>query len=207
LTLFIFIRHGQADNNVNRILVGRHIESHLTHEGKSQVKDTAKYLKKMNINKVYASPVTRAVETAGIICQELKLEYQMDERLYEIELGKLVGMNYEDIINKHGNLFLKFYRENDEILYNYGVESFAEVKKRIQNLLDEMVEKYPDENLLFVTHLDPIKAVISLLLDLKPEALFKLHIRNAALTIIKQEGGMLSLSGVNIMGIQRYMDE
>ena len=111
-------------------------------------------------------------------------------------------MNYEDIINKHGNLFLKFYRENDEILYNYGVESFAEVKKRIQNLLDEMVEKYPDENLLFVTHLDPIKAVISLLLDLKPEALFKLHIRNAALTIIKQEGEMLSLSGVNIMGIQ-----
>ena len=207
MTLFIFIRHGQADNNVNRILVGRHIESHLTHEGKSQVKDTAKYLKKMNIHKVYASPVTRAVETAGIICQELKLEYQMDERLYEIELGKLVGMNYEDIINKHGNLFLKFYRENDEILYNYGVESFAEVKKRIQNLLDEMVEKYPDENLLFVTHLDPIKAVISLLLDLKPEALFKLHIRNAALTIIKQEGGMLSLSGVNIMGIQRYMDE
>ena len=207
MTLFIFIRHGQADNNVNRILVGRHIESHLTHEGKGQVKDTANHLKKMNIHKVYASPVTRAIETADIVCQELGLEYQIDERLYEIELGKLVGMNYEDIINKHGNLFLKFYRENDEILYNYGVESFAEVKKRIQNLLDEMVEKYPDENLLFVTHLDPIKAVISLLLDLKPEALFKLHIRNAALTIIKQEGGMLSLSGVNIMGIQRYMDD
>jgi probable phosphoglycerate mutase len=187
--------------------VGRHIESHLTIDGKSQVKDTAKYLKKMNIDKVFASPVTRTVETADIISKELGLDYQIDERLYEIELGKLVGMNYEDIINKHGNLFLKFYRENDETLYNYGVESFAEVKKRIQNLLDEMVERYPDENLLFVTHLDPIKAVISLLLDLKPEALFKLHIRNAALTIIKQEGGILSLSGVNIMGIQRYMDD
>ena len=207
MTLFIFIRHGQADNNVNRILVGRHIESHLTIDGKNQVKDTAKYLKKMDIDKVFASPVTRTVETADIISKELGQDYQIDERLYEIELGKLVGMNYEDIINKHGNLFLKFYRENDETLYNYGVESFAEVKKRIQNLLDEMVELYPDENLLFVTHLDPIKAVISLLLDLKPEALFKLHIRNAALTIIKQEGGMLSLSGVNIMGIQRYMDE
>jgi len=205
--VFIFIRHGQADNNVNRILVGRHIESHLTIDGKSQVKDTAKYLKNMNIDKVFASPVTRTVETADIISKELGLDYQIDERLYEIELGKLVGMNYEDIINKHGNLFLKFYRENDETLYNYGVESFAEVKKRIQNLLDEMVERYPDENLLFVTHLDPIKAVISLLLDLKPEALFKLHIRNAALTIIKQEGGILSLSGVNIMGIQRYMDD
>ena len=187
--------------------MGRHIESHLTVDGKNQVKDTAKYLKKMDIDKVFASPVTRTVETADIISKELALDYQIDERLYEIELGKLVGMNYEDIINKHGNLFLKFYRENDETLYNYGVESFAEVKKRIQNLLDEMVERYPDENLLFVTHLDPIKAVISLLLDLKPEALFKLHIRNAALTIIKQEGGILSLSGVNIMGIQRYMDD
>ena len=59
LPLAIFMRHGQADNNVNRILVGRYIESHLTEYGKQQVADTAKYLKNVPIEKVYVSPVIK----------------------------------------------------------------------------------------------------------------------------------------------------
>ena len=36
-----------------------------------------------------------------------------------------------------------------------------------------------------VTHLDPIKAALAILLDLKPEALYRWQIRNASLTILK----------------------
>ena len=207
MPLAIFMRHGEADNNVNRILVGRHIESHLTEIGRQQVKDTANYLKEIVVDKVFVSPVIRARETAEIVCDVINLDYEIDERLYEIELGKLVGMNYEDIIDKHGNLFLKFYSGDEQMLDYYGVESFTSVKMRIKHLLDEAIERYPDKNVIFVTHLDPIKAAISLLLDLKPEALYQWHIRNAALTILKHESKIFSLSGVNVMGLQRYLKE
>ena len=207
MPLALFMRHGEADNNVNRILVGRHIESHLTEIGRQQVKDTANYLKEIVIDKVFVSPVIRAQETAEIVCDVINLDYEIDERLYEIELGKLVGMNYEDIIDKHGNLFLKFYSGDDQMLDCYGVESFTSVKMRIKHLLDEAIDRYPDKNVIFVTHLDPIKAAISLLLDLKPEALYQWHIRNAALTILKHESKIFSLSGVNVMGLQRYLKE
>ena len=207
MPLAIFMRHGEADNNVNRILVGRHIESHLTEIGRQQVRDTANYLKEILVDKVFVSPVIRARETAEIVCDVINLDYEIDERLYEIELGKLVGMNYEDIIEKHGNLFLKFYSGDEQMLDDYGVESFTSVKMRIKHLLDEAMERYPDKNIIFVTHLDPIKAAISLLLDLKPEALFQWHIRNAALTILKHESKIFSLSGVNVMGLQRYLKE
>jgi 2,3-bisphosphoglycerate-dependent phosphoglycerate mutase len=207
MPLAIFMRHGEADNNVNRILVGRHIESHLTENGRQQVKDTANYLKEILIDKVFVSPVIRARETAEIVCDVINLDYEIDERLYEIELGKLVGMNYEDIIDKHGNLFLKFYSEDEQMLDYYGVESFTSVKMRIKHLLDESIERYPDKNIIFVTHLDPIKAAISLLLELKPEALYQWHIRNAALTILKHESKIFSLSGVNVMGLHRYFKE
>ena len=207
MPLAIFMRHGEADNNVNRILVGRHIESHLTEIGRQQVRDTANYLKEIVIDKVFVSPVIRARETAEIVCDVINLDYEIDERLYEIELGKLVGMNYEDIIEKHGNLFLKFYSGDEQMLDDYGVESFTSVKMRIKHLLDEAMERYPDKNIIFVTHLDPIKAAISLLLDLKPEALYQWHIRNAALTILKHESKIFSLSGVNVMGLQRYLKE
>ncbi|HEY6163993.1 MAG TPA: histidine phosphatase family protein [Nitrososphaeraceae archaeon] len=201
------MRHGQADNNVNRILVGRYIESHLTEYGKQQVADTSKYLKNVPIEKVYVSPVTRTVETAEIVCKLLGMNYEIDERLYEIELGKLVGMHFEEIIHKHGNLFLKFYNEDDAMLARYGVESFASVKSRVKHLLDEIINIQQDKNVLLITHLDPIKAAISILLDLKAEALYRWHIRNASLTILKHETNLYSLSGVNVMGMHRYIDE
>jgi probable phosphoglycerate mutase len=201
------MRHGQADNNVNRILVGRYIESHLTEYGKQQVADTSKYLKNVPIEKVYVSPVTRTVETAKIVCKLLGMNYEIDERLYEIDLGKLVGMHFEEIIHKHGNLFLKFYNEDDAMLARYGVESFASVKSRVKHLLDEIIKIQQDKNVLLITHLDPIKAAISILLDLKAEALYRWHIRNASLTILKHETNLYSLSGVNVMGMHRYIDE
>ena len=207
LPLVILMRHGQAENNVNRILVGRHIESHLTEYGRQQVEDTARYLQNVPIERVYVSPVTRTVETAKIVSKILGISYEIDERLYEIELGKLAGMNYDDIIDKYGNLFLKFYAGADSMLSNYGVESFTAVKRRIKDLMDEIKETEHDKNVLMITHLDPIKAAISVLLDLKPEALFHWHIRNAALTILKHESKIYSLSGVNVMSMHRYLTE
>ena len=201
------MRHGQADNNVNRILVGRHLESHLTEQGKMQVKDTARLLKSMSISKIYSSPVTRTIETTQIVGEELGLDYEIDDRLYEIDLGKLAGTNYDEVLNKYGNLFLSFYMGDDSVLSNHGVESFTAVKSRVRDLLDQIMTRHNDHNVLLVTHLDPIKAAISYILDLKPESLYKWHMRNAALTILKQEFKTWSISAVNFMGAQRYLFE
>jgi 2,3-bisphosphoglycerate-dependent phosphoglycerate mutase len=201
------MRHGQAENNVNRILVGRHVEAHLTEYGKRQVARTAMYLKEISIDRILASPVIRTIETAKIVCEILDKEFEVDERLYEIELGKLVGMNYEEIVEKYGNLFLKFYADNDPILLSYGVESFSSVKSRINDLLEDLRHRCAGENVLLISHLDPIKAAICILLDLNPKSLYRWHIRNASLTILRQESQVYSLSGVNVMSIDRYFDE
>lgn len=207
MNLAIFMRHGQADNNVNRVLVGRHIESHLTKKGQIQVKETAKLLKSMSISKIYSSPVIRAIETTEIVGEELGLDYEIDDRLYEIDLGRLAGTNYDEVLNKYGNLFLSFYMGDDSVLSNHGVESFTAVKSRVRDLLDQIMARHNKQNVLLVTHLDPIKAAISYILDLKPESLYKWHMRNAALTILKQEFKTWSISAVNFMGAQRYLHE
>ena len=201
------MRHGQAENNVSRTLVGRHIESHLTVDGMQQVRDAAKQLKSIPIDKVYVSPVIRAMETAQIVCETLGMDYEIDERLYEIELGKLVGMNYEEVTTKYGDLFLRFYAEHDSVLDSFGVEPFASVKQRVKSILDDAMKKHGDSNVLMVTHLDPIKAALATMLDLKPEALYHWHIRNASLTMLKHESKIYSLSGVNVMEMHRYQND
>ncbi|HEY7080709.1 MAG TPA: histidine phosphatase family protein [Nitrososphaeraceae archaeon] len=205
MPLAILMRHGEAENNVNRTLVGRHLESHLTSLGRQQASEAALLIQDIPIKKIYASPVIRTIETAEIVSKILGISYDIDERLYEIDHGNLAGMNYEEIIRKHGNLFLKFYAEEAPTLADYGVESFSSVKERMTSLLDEIRENYANENILMITHLDPIKAAISALFHLDPEALY--HIRNASLTILKNEDNLYSLLGVNVMNIDRYLND
>ncbi len=202
------MRHGQAESNVNRVLAGRNLESHLTEYGRQQVKETANQLmKNIAIEKVYVSPVIRTIETAQIVRETLGTDYVIDERLYETEMGRLVGMNFEDITMKYGDVLTRFYSDYDPILESFGVESFASVKHRIMSLLDDLLYKHEDSNVLMVTHLDPIKAALATLLDLNQESLHRWNIRNASLTILKHESKIYSISGVNIMVMYRYPTE
>ena len=199
------MRHGQAESNVNRILAGRHMESHLTEHGRKQVVDSAKQLmKNIAIEKVYVSPVVRTVETAQIVCRVLGTDYVIEERLYETEMGRLVGMNYEEVTTKYGDILTRFYSDYDPVLESFGVEAFASVKHRITSLLDDLLYKHEESNVLMVTHLDPIKAALATLLDLGPQSLQRWNIRNASLTILKHESNIYSISGVNIMVMYRY---
>jgi probable phosphoglycerate mutase len=205
LPLVIFMRHGQAESNVNRVLAGRTLESHLTERGRQQVIESANQLmKNIAIEKVYVSPVIRTIETAQLVCEILGTEYVIDERLYETEMGRLVGMNFEDITMKYGDVLTRFYSDYDPVLESFGVETFASVKHRIASLLDELLQKHEDSNVLVVTHLDPIKAALATLLYLSPDALYRWNIRNASLTIFKHESKVYSVSGVNVMLMYRY---
>ena len=63
----IFLRHGQAKNNTERILAGRTKGIPLTDTGVEQAKHTAELLKHMNISAIYSSPIQRAKHTAEIV--------------------------------------------------------------------------------------------------------------------------------------------
>jgi len=52
--------------------------------------------------------------------------------------------------------------------------------------------------------MDPIKSMLSTVMDLKPKTLFELIIANASLTIIKEHGNKFSLSAINAMDVDRY---
>ena len=128
----------------------------------------------------------------------------IDNPLYESEMGRLVRMNYADVTTKYGNVLTSFYYDHDPVLESFGVEAFSSVKLRITSLLDDLLYKHDNSNVLMITHLDPIKAALAILLDLSPEALHRWNIRNASLTILKHESRIYSISGVNIMVMYRY---
>lgn len=204
--MFLFLRHGQAKNNVERILAGRTTGYPLTDQGIKQAEKIADFLKPFNISAIYSSPIERAEQTASIVAKKLRLDYSIDERLTEIDMGPLSGMTFDDMFAKHGNIFLKFY-EGHPIIEKNGIESFASIKKRVLGLVEHCSKKYDDENILFVTHMDPIKSMLSTVMQLKPESLYELIIRNASLTMFKKEQSSLSIMSINSMSPERYQKE
>jgi len=201
--MIIFLRHGQAENNTKRILAGRTEGVPLTKTGVEQAERIAKYLKHMDISAIYSSPIERASHTAEIVAKNNSLDYELDDRITEIDMGKFTRMKYDDMFAKYGNIFLKFY-ENDPVIAEHEVETFPEVQKRILDMVNYVVKKHKNENVILVTHMDPIKSILSIVMDLKPKALFELIIANASLTVIKEQENKFSLSAINAMNIDRY---
>ena len=199
----IFLRHGQAKNNTERILSGRTPGVPLTDKGITQAQQTAELLEDMNISAIYSSPIQRAKHTAEIVGKHNSIDVTIDDRLIELDMGKFTNVPYDEIFTNHGNVFMKFYNGELEIAHN-GVETFADVKKRVASIVEEVIEKHPDENVVLVTHMDPIKAMLSTIVDLSPTNLFELIIANASLNLFREKDRKFSLSGINVMHPSRF---
>ena len=201
--MIILLRHGQAENNTKKILAGRSPGVNLTEEGIQQAEQAGKILKALNISKIYSSPIDRAIQTSEIITKQCDLEVILDDRLIELDMGKFTMMPYDEIFAKHGNVFLKFYEGSEEVSEN-GVETFAQVQKRMFEMVNFVLDNHKDENVVLVTHMDPIKAMIGKVLNLKPDILFELIIANASLNIFKNHDQKFYLKAINVMSSERF---
>ena len=201
--MIIFLRHAQAKNNVERILAGRTKGIPLTQTGIQQAEKISTFLQPLKISTIYSSPIERALHTAEIVANKLDLGCKIDDRLTEIEMGSFSGMQYDEMFAKYGNVFLKFYQDSPLIQKN-GVETFSSVKKRVLDMVNDCSKKHEGQNILLGTHMDPIKAMISTVLQPKPESLYELVIRNASLTIVKKEQNNYSLTAMNSMPGEQY---
>ena len=201
--MIIFLRHGQAENNTQRILAGRSSGIQLTETGITQAENIGKFLQSFNISHIYSSPIERAKHTAQIVAKHNSVDYSIDKRLIELEMGKFTKMPYDDLFTKYGNVFLKFYENSPEISEN-RVETFSQVQKRVLDIVDFVSKKHKGENVVLVTHMDPIKAMISTILKLNAKSLFELIIANASLTIIKGHDSKFYITAINSMNPDRY---
>jgi len=152
----------------------------------------------MNVSAIYSSPIQRAKHTAEIVGQHNSIDITIDDRLIELDMVKFTGMCYDEIFTSHVNVFMKFYKDELEITHN-GVETFEQVKKRVLGIVEHVTKNHPDENVVLVTHMDPIKAMLSTIVDLSPTNLFELIIANASLNIFREKEQKFSLSGLNVM--------
>ena len=133
------VRHGQTDWNVLNKLQGR-TDIELNQTGVEQAKELAQKLAGIKFDVCIASPLQRALKTARTIFDG---PIQIDERIVERSNGDLEGRT------DWKELSVNYYDPNEN---RFNIETLAEMQNRLQPFWEEILAKYPDQNVLIVTH-------------------------------------------------------
>ena len=102
------VRHGRTEWNAKGLIQGIS-DIPLLEEGREMARQTARGLKTVSLDAVYASPLSRAFETAEILVEGRNLEIRKDQRLREMDFGIYEGEDYV----RDSELLRGFYEPTD----------------------------------------------------------------------------------------------
>ena len=166
---YFLLRHGQTIYQKENRKVNYTREENpfltLTEEGKKMIENSTKTLKDKNINLIFASPYERAKQSAIIVSKMIGVDnINYDNRIIDIDLGKFMGGLTQDSE--------VFYSTGSFDSRPDGGESWNDILKRVREFLEELETKYKGQNILIVSHADPIWLMAGYLRGYKNEEEF-----------------------------------
>lgn len=180
---------------VNRF-AGRLPGVHLSAAGRAEVEALALYLEGAPPDRIVSSPLDRTMETAAIIAEHVDRPVSADDRLIEAGLGPWEGMPVADVIARHPAEWQTWRTEPSRMAVP-GFEPVEAIAGRMAECAREWVEQ--GGAALLVSHQDPILALICRLLELPLDAMRRMEISPASLTVFEFVDGtpvMLVLNAV-----------
>ncbi len=195
--LLYFVRHGETYNNVEAVFPLDDTE--LTENGKREAIQTGKYLKEIEFDSVFSSPISRVQNTLKIMGFE---EYTTSALLRDVGTGDLTGKKMADITAKDPEWYATF---QDGVENRYHVEKFSSVKRRMQEFTSS-ISDHDYRRVLIGTHLEPIRAMFSIATLTEGMPLTKLEIGNCSISVFSLHGETIELKGFNWYPLENYTD-
>ncbi len=133
----VLTRHGATDRSHPEQYLGQRIEAHLTEEGRAAARALGERLASVTFERVIASPLERALETARLIRPDDLIE--PDARLTEADYGLWEGRTVAEI-EASWPAEREAYENDPALNAASGGESGGEVARRVGSLLEELVQ-------------------------------------------------------------------
>lgn len=139
--IFYLLRHGVSESNDKNIFAARKIDLPLTPTGIQQAEAQARTLKNVGFEKIYTSPLLRAIQTAEIVGRSFGLKPITTDCLCEIDVGILDGQSMADAYYwRIWEQTLKEWEKNKENIGFPEGETLNDIKARFTKFLNELEE-------------------------------------------------------------------
>ena len=190
------VRHGKDDDTVR----GGWSQQPLTDEGEVQAAELAVFVQKsgLGIQQVYSSDLLRAMQTAQIVADSLRLPIVPKPEFREVNNGDLASMKNELAAEQYPGLYWNTLAWEQQYP---GGESPKEFYERIRCAWDvlqkDILER--NENVMLVTHGGVMHVILSIVKgEIYSNQASPRKIRNAELIALKYQSGKWTEQDIEI---------
>ena len=198
MTRLILIRHGFSMANATGRFAG-HSDFPLSDIGHEQAKLAAEYLfANEKIDKIYASDLARAYETATPTAEKFGLPVIPEPRLREIYAGRWEGMKFDEIPNQYPEDWAVWKGDIARSRCTEG-ESAAELFSRVTAAVIDLAAKNDGKCILLASHATPLRAVECFVAGKTADSLGEFNFPpNASIQYYRYENGRLIAERLNV---------
>lgn len=197
-TRLFLIRHGETLANRSFRYIGSRDDA-LSETGEQQAMQLAAALAPLPIGEIYTSPLLRAYHTARAIAASHSQQARISEELRECSFGAWEGLNRAEVLARGPEeTHLLQAWERDSTVAPPGGESFAALQLRVCTFVEHLAEMHAGGVLALVSHVGPIKALLSMALDAPPSSSLRIFLDPATISVVDwQPGGQALVRLVN----------
>jgi broad specificity phosphatase PhoE len=150
MTSLHLVRHGETDWNVQGRWQGQ-ADVALNDRGRAQARQSAEKLASLSLAAIYSSDLVRAAETACLIAQVNPAPLILEPRLREIHQGEWQGQLVQEIQARHVSAYQQGSHDPLQLAAPGG-ETPWQVRQRALAAVNDLVERYPQGNVVVVSH-------------------------------------------------------
>lgn len=151
----ILVRHGETHWNVEHRLQGHSDpQPALTSVGSQQAEKLSEQFTKCEFDAVYCSDLSRAIDTATILCRSIPKPTEITTLfgLRERRLGILEGFTMKEARSLYPDLVAKLATSNSDFPPDSKIESQNEFSHRVLGTISDIASRHPNGKVLVVTH-------------------------------------------------------
>ena len=179
------VRHGETAGNAQMRYLGVSDEP-LTGKGLQQARLAADALSRFPVGLIVSSPLRRAAETAARIQEACGAGLRVDPRLAEGSFGNWERRTRDEVLSlgdEDSALLARW--ESDPSCSPPGGESIESVHRRVLSLLEELARCHAGAQIVLVSHVGPIKALLAAVLDIPLQATRRFFLDPATISVVE----------------------
>lgn len=197
MTRLVLVRHGETVWHAEHRFAGA-TDVGLTPHGRGQAEALGRWARTAGLAAVWASPLSRARETAAPAARAAGLTVRVDRRLRELHFGRAEGRTRAELDKEQPGAVASFLA--DPVANHMpGGEDPAAAAGRGAACLRELASAHSEGRVLVVGHTTLFRLTLCRLLGL-PLAEYRRvfpHVRNGTLTEISLDGDVTGLLQLN----------
>ncbi len=192
MTKLFIVRHAQATGNQDKRFQGS-TDNDISAYGRLQLAALSERCHRLPLDRIYTSPLRRAVETAKAVGAGRRLAILERQELREIDCGVWEGMTWDTIRCERAAEFETWVSKPHEFQAPGG-EAMRSVFSRMNHILGEILEDNPGGCIAIVSHGCAIRNLMCRIHGLPFEQLSQTPwMEHAAITAVEDSAAGLSI--------------